>query len=126
MKEKQAVTRGYKTRYQTAGKKAKPALLNEFTRQTGCQRKSAVRLSSGKPVREVLRSVDGKAVKLKAEKSGPQTAKEKRHPSRSPRASNREFPGSSGPDSSRARILQGTALPGGSGPVSPAGSRSLR
>jgi hypothetical protein len=54
MKEKQAVTREYKSRYQKAAKKAKSALLDEFTRLTGYHRKSAVRLLSGKPVREIL------------------------------------------------------------------------
>jgi hypothetical protein len=71
MKEKQAVTREYKTRYQKAAKKAKSAVLDEFTRLTGYRRKSAVRLLSRKPVREVLVSVDGKPVKLKAKQKRP-------------------------------------------------------
>jgi hypothetical protein len=54
MKEKQAVTREYISRYQNATKKAKAALPNEFTRLTGYRRKSAVRFLSHKPVREVL------------------------------------------------------------------------
>jgi hypothetical protein len=41
MKEKQAVTREYKTRYQKAAKKAKSALPDEFIRLTGYHRKSA-------------------------------------------------------------------------------------
>jgi hypothetical protein len=59
MKEKQAVTREYKTRYHKATKKVTATLLDEFTRLTGYHRKSAVRLLSGKPVREVLVYVDG-------------------------------------------------------------------
>jgi hypothetical protein len=44
MKERQAVTREYKTRYHKAAKKEKSALLTEFTRLTGYHRKSAIRL----------------------------------------------------------------------------------
>jgi hypothetical protein len=66
MKEKQAVTREYLPRYQKAGKKAKTALLDEFTRLTGCHRKSAVRLLSRKPV------------KFKPEKKRPANRKGKR------------------------------------------------
>jgi hypothetical protein len=49
MKEKQAVTavvnnREYLPRYQKAGKKAKSALLDEFTWLTGYHGKSAIRL----------------------------------------------------------------------------------
>jgi hypothetical protein len=43
-------------------------LLDEFTRLTGYNRKYAVRLLSGKPVKEVLLYPDGEAVKLKPEK----------------------------------------------------------
>jgi hypothetical protein len=38
MKEKQAAAREYKTRCQAAAKKAKSALLDEFTRLTGRRR----------------------------------------------------------------------------------------
>ena len=65
--EKQVVTREYRPRYQKASKKEKSAILAEFTRLTGYHRKSAVRLLSGKPVREVLIYADGGAVKLKPE-----------------------------------------------------------
>jgi hypothetical protein len=63
-KEKQAVTavvnnREYRHRYQKATKKEKPALLGEFTKLTGYHRKSAVRLLSSKPVREVMVSDNG-------------------------------------------------------------------
>jgi hypothetical protein len=71
MKEKQAVTREYKPRYQKASKKAKSALLDEFTKLTGYHRKSAVRLLSGKPVRQVIVYGKGKVVKFKPEKKRP-------------------------------------------------------
>jgi hypothetical protein len=48
---KKAVTREYKPRYQKASKRQKTALLDEFTRLTGCHRKSAVRLLNAKPVK---------------------------------------------------------------------------
>jgi hypothetical protein len=83
MKEKQAVTavvnnREYKFRYQKAAKKVKSALLGEFTKLTGCHRKSAVRLLSRKPVREVLVCGNGTAVKFKQEKKCPANRKGKR------------------------------------------------
>jgi hypothetical protein len=78
MKEKQAVTREYKTRYQAAAKKAKSALLDEFTRLTGYHRTYAARLLSNKPVKEVLLYANGKAVKLKPEKKRPANRKGKR------------------------------------------------
>jgi hypothetical protein len=71
IQEKQAVTREYLPRYQKAGKKAKPALLDEFTRLTGYHRKSDIRLLSRKPVWEVLVHGNGKAVKFKPEKKRP-------------------------------------------------------
>jgi hypothetical protein len=78
MKEKQAVTREYKTRYQKASKKEKPAILAEFTRLAGYHRKSAVRLLNVKPVREALAYADGEAVKLKPEKKRPANRRGKR------------------------------------------------
>jgi hypothetical protein len=78
MKEKQAVTKEYKSRYQKAAKKEKQTLLDEFTRLTGCHRKSAVRLLSAKPAKTRLVYVDGKAVKLKPEKKRPANRKGKR------------------------------------------------
>jgi hypothetical protein len=71
------VTREYRSRYQKATKKEKWLLLDEFTRLTGCHRKSAVRLLSRKPVREVLVYQNGKAVKLKPEKKRPANRKGK-------------------------------------------------
>jgi hypothetical protein len=68
MKEKQAVTREYKPRYQKAQKKEKKALLDEYTRLTGYHRKSAVRLLCAKPVKQVMVYIDGKPVKIKPEK----------------------------------------------------------
>jgi hypothetical protein len=59
MNQKQAVTREYLSRYQKAAKKAKPALLDEFTRLTGYHRKSAVRLLSLKPAKEVMVYANG-------------------------------------------------------------------
>jgi hypothetical protein len=78
MKKKQAVTREYKTRYQKAAKKAKSALLDEFIRLTGYHRKSAVRLLSRKPVKEIIIYADKQAVKLKPEKKRPANRKGKR------------------------------------------------
>jgi hypothetical protein len=78
MHQKQAVTREYKARYQKAAKKEKSSLLDEFTRLTGYHRKSAVRLLSGKPVREILIYGDEGAVKLKPEKKRPANRKGKR------------------------------------------------
>jgi hypothetical protein len=78
MKEKQAVTREYQGLYQKAAKKAKPALLDEFTRLTGCHRKSAVRLLYARPVKPVMVYAGGKAVKLKPEKKRPANRKGKR------------------------------------------------
>ncbi|MDR0709958.1 MAG: DDE-type integrase/transposase/recombinase [Spirochaetaceae bacterium] len=71
MKEKQAVTREYRPRYQKATKEEKRALLDEFTQLTGYHRKSAVRLLRDKPVRELLIYLDGEAIKLKPEKKRP-------------------------------------------------------
>jgi hypothetical protein len=78
MKEKQAVTREYKTRYQAVTKKAKSVLLTEFTRLTGYHRTYAARLLSNKPVKEVLLYLVGEAVKLKPEKKRPANRKGKR------------------------------------------------
>jgi hypothetical protein len=78
MKEKQAVTREYRPRYQKATKKEKRDLLNEFTRLTGYHRKSAVRLLSHKPIKELIVYADGEAVKLEPEKKRPANRKGKR------------------------------------------------
>ena len=78
MKEKKAVTREYRPRYQKASKKEKKTLLDEFTRLTGYHRKSAVRLLTAKPVKQVLLYIDGKPVKLKPEKKRPSNRKGKR------------------------------------------------
>jgi hypothetical protein len=53
MKEKKAVAREYRPRYQKATKKEKRVLPGEFTRLTGYHRKSAVRVLSYKPAREL-------------------------------------------------------------------------
>jgi hypothetical protein len=78
MKEKQAVTREYKTLYQAATKKTKPALLDELTRLTGYHRTYAARVLSGKPVKEIPACLDGEAVKLKPEKKRAANRKGKR------------------------------------------------
>jgi transposase InsO family protein len=78
MKEKKAITREYRPRYHKASKKEKKALLDEFTKLTGCHRKSAVRLLNAKPVKQVLVYMDGKTVKYKPEKKRPANRKGKR------------------------------------------------
>ena len=78
MKEKQAVTREYKTRYQAATKQAKSALLDECIRLPGYHRTYAARVLRTKPVREVLLSADGGAVKRKPEKKRPANRRGKR------------------------------------------------
>jgi hypothetical protein len=78
MREKQAVTREYRPRYQKATKKEKRALLDEFTRLTGYHRKSAVRLLCGTPIKELMIYAHGEAVKLKPEKKRPANRKGKR------------------------------------------------
>src|SRR5215510_3028159 len=78
MKEKQAVTREYKPRYQKASKKEKKTLLFEFTELTGYHRKSAIRLLCAKPVKQVLLYMKGKAVKIKPQKKRPANRKGKR------------------------------------------------
>jgi transposase InsO family protein len=78
MKEKQAVTRELKSRYQKATKKEKRALLDEFTRLTGYHRKSAVRLLSARPAKTLLLYADGMAVKLKPGRKRPANRKGKR------------------------------------------------
>jgi hypothetical protein len=62
---KQALTGELAPHYRTAGKKEKTALLDQFVRQTGYNRKYALHLLAhwGK---ETFLTVDGKPVKLKA------------------------------------------------------------
>jgi len=71
MKERQAVTREYRPRYQKATRKEKKAVLDEFTRLTGYHRKSAVKLLGAKPARQATVHANGRAVKLKPEKRRP-------------------------------------------------------
>jgi hypothetical protein len=78
MKEKKAVTREYIPRYQKASKKEKKILPDEFTRLTGYHRKSAVRLLSATPVKQVLVYSDGKPVKIKPQHKRPSNRKGKR------------------------------------------------
>jgi hypothetical protein len=78
MQQKQAVTREYQGLYQKAPKKAKSALLDEFTRLTSYHRKSAIRLFNARPVKPVMVYAGGKAVQLKPEKKRPANRKGKR------------------------------------------------
>ena len=78
MKEKQAVTREYKPRYQKATKKEKKALLDEYTKLTDYHRKSAIRLLAAKPIKQVMIYQDGTAVKIQPEKKRPSNRKGKR------------------------------------------------
>jgi hypothetical protein len=78
MREKQAVTREYKTCYQTASKKEKKAILDDFTKLTGYHRKSAVRLLCAKPIKQVMLYMKGKAVKIKPENKRSSNRKGKR------------------------------------------------
>jgi len=78
MKEKRAVTREYKPRYQKASKKEKKSLLDEFTNLTGYHRKSAVRLLKAKQINQVMLYIKGKPVKLRPEKKRPSNRKGKR------------------------------------------------
>src|SRR5215467_4834326 len=78
MKEKQAVTREYKPRYQKAKKKGKKALLDEFTKLTGYHRKSAIRLLCARQTKQVIVYIDGKPVKIKPDKKRPSNRKGKR------------------------------------------------
>ena len=78
MKERQAVTREYRPRYQKAKKKEKKALLDEFATLTGYHRKHAVRLLGARQVKQVVLYLDGKAVKLKPDKKRPANRKGKR------------------------------------------------
>jgi len=78
MKEKKAVTKEYKPRYQKASKKEKKTLLDEFTKLTGYHRKSAVRLLNAKPVKQVMIRMNGKQVKIKPEKKRTSNRKGKR------------------------------------------------
>ena len=78
MKEKKAVAREYRPRYQKATKKEKKALLDEFTRLTGYHRKSAVRILGAKSAKQATAFIDGKPVKVKPEKKRPSNRKGKR------------------------------------------------
>jgi len=78
MREKQAVTREYKPRYQKASKKEKKALLDEFTKLTGYHRKSAVRLLCARQVKQIMLYTKGGAVKLKPQEKRPSNRKGKR------------------------------------------------
>jgi hypothetical protein len=68
MKEKQALVREVRSRYQGASREEKSGILAEFLETTKYNRKYALRVLNAKPVKEVLVVVDGKTVKVKPEK----------------------------------------------------------
>ena len=71
MKEKQALTRQIRPRYRKAGRKEKTAVLNEFIRTTGYNRKYALRILSKPETAEPLLVIKGKTVKLRPLKKRP-------------------------------------------------------
>jgi hypothetical protein len=72
MKEKQAVTRQIRSRYQKAGRKEKSAMPDEFIRITGYKnRKYALRILNQPQSPKALLAVKGKAVRLKPQKKKP-------------------------------------------------------
>ena len=78
METKKEITREFQPCYQKASKKEKKAILDNFTKLTGYHRKSAVRLLSVKPVKQVILYQKGKAIKIKPEKKRPSNRKGKR------------------------------------------------
>jgi hypothetical protein len=72
MKEKQAVARQVRSRYQKAGQKEKSAVLDEFIKITGYRnRKYAPRILNQPRTPQALLVVKGKTVKLKPSKKKP-------------------------------------------------------
>jgi len=65
MSEKKALTRAVCTRYRQAGKKQKTAILDEFTKSSGYNRKYALRLLNHCAKQTVL-TLEGQPLKLKA------------------------------------------------------------
>ena len=80
MREKQAVTRHNRDRYQRASKKEKTVILNEFIKTTGyTNRKYAIRILSKRDMTEVLTTADGTPVKYKpVKRERPKNRKGKR------------------------------------------------
>jgi hypothetical protein len=68
MGERKALTREVAGRYRAASKKEKSAILDEFVKNTGYNRKYALRVLNRKTVPAVLVVVNGKTVKLKPAK----------------------------------------------------------
>ena len=68
MKEKQAVTEQIRARYKQAAKKEKTVILDEFIKTTGFNRKYALRKLGKQNIKDDIVIIDGKPVKLKAEK----------------------------------------------------------
>jgi hypothetical protein len=72
MREKQALTREVKRRYQVASREE---ILGEFLKNTTYNRKYALRVLNKKTVREMSLTVDGATVKLKPTKRKAQLGK---------------------------------------------------
>jgi hypothetical protein len=76
MKEKKAVTRQVRSRYQKAGRKEKSAILDEFISITGYKnRKYALRLLTKQTAARALLFTKGGAAKLKPAKPKPANRK---------------------------------------------------
>jgi hypothetical protein len=78
MQEKTAVTRQIRSRYQTAQRKEKSDILNEFIQLTGYNRKYALRILNQPRVPQALLVVNGETVKLKPLKKRPANRKGKK------------------------------------------------
>jgi hypothetical protein len=73
MQEKKAAAKRVRSRRLKAGRKEKPAILDEFIRITGCEnREYALRILNKPETAEALLFVKGKTVKLKPQKKSPQ------------------------------------------------------
>jgi hypothetical protein len=68
MREKQALTREVRPRYQKAAREEKKAILAEYLENTGYNRKYALRVLNERPAKELLLVRGGKAVRIKPEK----------------------------------------------------------
>jgi hypothetical protein len=79
MQERKAVTRQVRSRYQKAGRKEKPAILDEFIKITGYKnRKYALRILNKPQTAQAVLTVKGKTVKLKPAKKRPANRKGKK------------------------------------------------
>ena len=79
MQEKKSVTKQVRSRYLKAGRKEKPAILDEFIRITGYKnRKYALPILNKTEPAETVLVVKGKAVKVKPSKKRPANRKGKK------------------------------------------------